>query len=158
MFYCREKHYPMITLESLSGFTEDKGAATRFARLFWPLSLSCITAFLCFGACILIPLFRGQTDPVPQIYMALAAASFAVVVVLFIITWRRMISYIPVSRQTLKPMEVFQLQDTIKEGRYGTGSIYALTKSDIFPSCVQVAGRLMFHRKLLILIVIIYYH
>ena len=118
MLFCKEKQYPMITLDELSGFTEDKRAAARFARRFWPLSLSCVAAFLCFGAFICIPLFRGQSDSVPQIYIVLAGASFVAAIVLFIIAWRRMVSHIPVSQQTSKPVEVFQLQDTIRDGKY----------------------------------------
>jgi hypothetical protein len=130
MLFCKEKQYPMITLDALSGFNEDKRAAARFARRFWPLSLSCVAALLCFGASILIPLFRGQSDPVPQVYVALAGTCFAVAVVLFIVTWRRMVSHIPVSQQTLKPMEVFQLQDTIKDGKYEL--VYLCRQSQTF--------------------------
>ncbi len=108
----------MIALESLSGFTENKRAATRFARRFWPLSLSCVVAFFSFAVFMIIPFLRGQLNPVPQIYVVLAGISFAITVVLFIITWRRMVSYIPISQHTLEPMEIFRLQDTIKEGKY----------------------------------------
>jgi len=108
----------MITLKELSGFTEDKRAAAHFSRRFWPLSLSCVAAFLCCGAFILIPLFRGQSDPVPQIYVILAGISFAALIVLFVITWRRMVSHVPASQHTSKLMEVFQLQDTIKDRKY----------------------------------------
>lgn len=118
MLFCNEKQYPMITLDELSGFTEDKRAATRFARRFWPLSLSCVAALLCFVSFIFIPLFRGQSDPVPQIYIVLAGASFAAAIVMFIITWRRMVSNLPTSQQTSKPMEVFQLEDSIRDGKY----------------------------------------
>ena len=130
MFFCKEKHYPMITLDALSGFTEDKRAAARFARRFWPLSLSCVAALLCFGAFIFIPGFRGQSDPVPQIYVVLAGVSFAVAVVLFIVTWRRMVSHIPVSQQTSQSMEIFQLQDTIKDGKYEL--VYLCRQSQTF--------------------------
>jgi protein-S-isoprenylcysteine O-methyltransferase Ste14 len=108
----------MITLDALSGFAEDKRAARRFARRFWPLSLSCVASLLCFGAFLFIPLYRGHSDPMPQIYVVLAGISFAVTIVLFSVTWRRMVADIPVSQHSSKPMEVFQLQDTIKEGKY----------------------------------------
>ena len=100
MLFCKEKQYPMITLDELSAFIEDKRAGARFARRFWPFSLSCVAALLCFGAFISIPLFRGQSDPVPQIYVVLAGVSFGAVIVLFVITWRRMVSHIPTSQQT----------------------------------------------------------
>jgi hypothetical protein len=67
---------------------------------------------------IFSPLFREQSDLVPQIYVVLAGASFAAAIVLFIITWRRMVSHLPVSQQTSKPTELFQLQDTIGDGKY----------------------------------------
>jgi protein-S-isoprenylcysteine O-methyltransferase Ste14 len=118
MFFCTEKRYPTITLDALSDFTEDKRAAERFARRFWPLSFSCVAALLCFGAFIFIPIFRGQSDSVPQIYVVLGVLSFAVAIVLFVFTWRRMVACVPVGQHSSKPMEVFQLQDTIKEGRY----------------------------------------
>lgn len=130
MFFCKEKPYPMIALESLSGFTENKRAANRFARRFWPLSLSCVAALLCVGVFIFIPLYRGQADSAPQIYVVLAGVSFVVTVVLFIITWRRMVSYIPISQHTLKPMEIFQLQDTIKDGKYEL--VYLCRQSQTF--------------------------
>jgi hypothetical protein len=130
MLFSKEKQYPMITLDELSGFPENKRAAARFARLFWPLSLSCVAALLSFGAFIFIPLFRGQSDPVPQIYVVLACVSFATVIVLFIITWRRMVSHTPVSQQTSKTMEVFQLQDTVKDGRYEL--VYLCRESQTF--------------------------
>ena len=120
----------MITLDALLGFTEDKRGAARFARRFWPFSLSCVATLLCFGASICIPIFRDQTDPVPQIYIVMAGVSFAACVVLSIITWRRMVSYIPVSQQTMKPMEVFQLQDTIKDGKYEL--VYLCRQSQTF--------------------------
>ena len=86
--------------------------------------------FFCFGAFILVPLFRGQADSVPPIYVLLAGVSFAGAVVLFIITWRRMVSYIPISEHTLKPMEIFQLQDTIKDGKYEL--VYLCRESQTF--------------------------
>ena len=118
MFFCNERPYPIITLDALSGFTEDKQAATRFSRRFLPFSLSCAAAFLCFGAFIVIPLVQGHTESVPQIYVVLAGVSFAVALLLFVVTWRRMVAYIPVSPHSSEPMEVFQLQDTIKDGKY----------------------------------------
>jgi hypothetical protein len=130
MLFCKEKQYPMITLDELSGFAENKRAAARFARRFWPLSLSCVAAFLCFGAFIFIPLFRGESDPVPQICVVLAGVSFAALIVLFIITWRRMISHTPISQQTSNPMEVFQLQDTVKDGKYEL--VYLCRQSQTF--------------------------
>jgi len=128
-FY-KQKQYPMIQLEALSGFTEDKRAAARFARRFRPLSLSCVAALLCFGACICIPLIQGHSNSVPQIYVVLAGVSFTAAIVIHNITWRRMVSYIPISQQTSKPMEVFQLQDTVKDGRYEL--VYLCRQSQTF--------------------------
>jgi hypothetical protein len=114
----QEKQYPMITLNELSAFTEDKRAEARFARRFWPFSLSCVAAFLGSLAFLFIPISSGKTDPVPQIYIVLMGVSFAATIVLFVITWRRMVLHIPDSQQTSKPMEVYQLQDTIKDEKY----------------------------------------
>jgi hypothetical protein len=130
MFFSIERHYPMITLEALSGFAEDKQAAKCFARRFWPLSLSCVASLLCFGAFLFFPLYRGQTDPMPQIYVVLAGVSFAVAIVLFSVRLRRMVADIPVSRHSSKPMEVFQLQDTVKDGKYEL--VYLCRQSQTF--------------------------
>ena len=118
MTFCKAKQYPMITLYELSAFTEDKRAGARFARRFWPFSLGCVAAFLCFVTFLFVPISSGQTDPVPRIYMVLMGVSFAAAIVLFVITWRRMVSYIPNSQETAKPMEVYQLQETIKLEKY----------------------------------------
>jgi hypothetical protein len=118
MLFCKEIKYPTISLEALSGFTEDKRAARRFARRFWPFSLTAVAAFLGCGTFIFIPLLRGQTDPVPQIYVVLAVSSFAVCLTFFIIAWRRMVSCVPIDEKTSEPLEVFQLMDSIKDEKY----------------------------------------
>jgi hypothetical protein len=116
--FCKEREYPLIALNTLPGFTEDKAAARRYRCRFLPWSLSCVTALLCFSACIAIPLWRKQYDPVPQIFMLLSGAFSAVCIVLFVATWRRMFRVIPVSARSGRPMEIYRLEDTIKDEKY----------------------------------------
>jgi hypothetical protein len=116
--FCKEKKYPLIALNALSGFSEDKVAARRFIYRFLPWSLSCVAALLGFGACIAIPLFRKQYDPVPQVYIVLAGASFALGIACFVATWRRMVGAVAISPRSGRPMEVYRLEDTIKDEKY----------------------------------------
>jgi hypothetical protein len=118
MFFCKEKNYPMISLQSLEGFSEDKQSQQCFTRRFYPLSIGCVVLLLCFGACLLIPIFKEQGDAVPLIYVVLGGVSFMVCIVLFVITWRRMVGAVPICQQSGQPMEVYQLEDTLKEGKY----------------------------------------
>ena len=85
----------MIALHALAGFSEDKEAARRFVNRFWPWSLGCVAALLSSGAFIFIPGWIGKYDPVPQIYVLLAGASFAFCIGLFVATWRRMVAAVP---------------------------------------------------------------
>jgi uncharacterized membrane protein YsdA (DUF1294 family) len=130
MLFCTKKDYPTITLQALAGFSEDKTAARRYTRRFLHLSLSCVAALLSFGAFICIPIFRGQGDSVPQIYVVLAGVSLLVAIVLFVITWRRMVGGVPISPRSGRPMEVYRLEDTVKEGRYEL--VYLCRQSQTF--------------------------
>jgi hypothetical protein len=116
--FCKEKEYPLIALNALTGFSEDKAAARRFTYRFLPWSMSCVAAMLGFGVCIAIPLFRKQYDPVPQIYILLAGASFAIGIAFFVATWRRMVAAAPISPRSGQPMETYRLEDTIKDEKY----------------------------------------
>lgn len=116
--FCKEREYPKIALHALAGFSEDKQAARRFTYRFLPWSLSCVAALLCFGTFIFIPLYLQKYDPVPQIYVFLAGTSFALCLVLSVATWRRMVAGVPVSPRSGQPMEVYQLEDTVKEEKY----------------------------------------
>jgi hypothetical protein len=116
--FCKEREYPRISLQTLLGFTEDKQAARRFTYRFLPWSLGSVAALLCFGVFLFIPLYIGKYDPVPQIFVILAGVSFTVCIVLFGITWRRMVSGVPVSPRSGQPMEVYQLEDTVKDEKY----------------------------------------
>ena len=118
MMFCKEKNYPTIAMDALAGFIEDKEAAKRYSYRFLPWSLSCVAALLCFGACIFIPVYRGQYDPVAQVYMLMAGVSFALCLGLFVAAWRRMVAEVPVSPRSGKPMEVYRLADTIEGGKY----------------------------------------
>jgi hypothetical protein len=137
MLFCTEKHYPTIPLQALAGFSEDKTASRRYTRRFLHLHLSCVAALLSFGAFICIPIFRGQCDNVPQIYVILAGVSFLVMIVLFVITWRRMVGGVPISPQSGKPMEVYRLEDTVIEGKYEL--VYLCRQSQTFFRMVFVA-------------------
>lgn len=125
--FCKQIEYPKITLQALVGFDEDSKTARCFTNRFLPWSLSCVAALLCFGACIAAPCWLKQYDPVPQIYIVLAATFFALSVVLFFATWRRMVNGAPVSLRSGLPMEVYQLEDTIKDEKYEL--IYVCRKS-----------------------------
>jgi hypothetical protein len=118
--FCEPKNYPMIGLNALAGFSEDKEAERRFTQRFLPGSLSCLAALLCFGACIVIPICtqKRAEDAVPHVYIILAAAFFVLSVGFFIATWRRMVREAPVSPRSGKPMEVYQLENTVKESKY----------------------------------------
>jgi hypothetical protein len=125
--FCKDKEYPLIALKALTGFSEDKEGARRFTYRFLPGSLSCVAALLGFGACIAIPLFRKQYDPVPQIYIVLAGASFVIGIALFVATWRRMVAAVPISTRSGQPMEIYRLEDTIKDEKYEL--VYVCRKS-----------------------------
>ena len=108
----------MITLRALAGFSEDKEAARRFTNRFLPWSLSCVAALLSFIAFIFIPGWIGKYDPMPQIYVLPAGASLALCLGLSVATWRRMVAGVPVSPRSGQPMEIYQLEDTVNEGKY----------------------------------------
>jgi hypothetical protein len=110
--FCKEKEYPLIALNSLAGFREDKAAARRFAYRFLPWSLSCVAAFVGVGASLAIPAFGKRYDPVPQVYMVLAGGCFALCFGLFVVTWHRMVATVPTSSHSGQPMEVYRLEDT----------------------------------------------
>ncbi len=116
--FCKEKEYPVIALQALEGFSEDKEAAKRFTWRYLPWTLSCVAALLCFGACIIMPICLKQADPVPPVYVLLAGTFFALCLGLFVAAWRRMVEGVPVSPRSGQPMEVYRLEDTIKEGKY----------------------------------------
>ena len=118
--FFKERKYPMIALHTLAEFNEDKKAAKRFTRRYLPLSLSCVAALLCLGASIIIPICnqKQRDDSIPEIFVGLAGVSFAVSIGLFVVTWRRMVSEIPISPQSRQPLEIYQLEDTAKEGKY----------------------------------------
>ncbi|PWU11857.1 MAG: hypothetical protein C5B50_22630 [Verrucomicrobia bacterium] len=116
--FCKERDYPLIALNALAGFSEDKLAARRFTYRFLPWSLSCLVAFLGFGASIVIPLMRKQYDPVPNVYVLTAAASFVLCVGFFVATWRRMVAAVPISPRSGQPMEVYRLEDVLKDKKY----------------------------------------
>ena len=116
--FCKEKEYPRIALHTLAGFSEDKQAAKKFMLRFLPWTLSLFAAFVCFGACIILPLWTQKYDPVPQIYVVGAGLSFAIGIALFIALWRRIVAEVPISPRSGQPMEVYQLEDTLKDEKY----------------------------------------
>lgn len=115
---CQPRDHPLITRRSLDGFSEDKEAARRYTRRHLRWSMSCVVALLCFAASITVPIYKGESNPVPEFYVVSAGASFAACIGLFVMTWRRMVRGIPVSTRSGQPMEVYRLEDTISEGRY----------------------------------------
>jgi len=116
--FCKEKEYPRIALHNLAGFNEDKQAAKKFVRRFLPWTMSLFGAFVCFGACIILPLWTQKYDPVPHIYVLVGGLSFAVGIALFVVLWRRMVAGVPISPHSGQVMEVYQLEDTLKDEKY----------------------------------------
>jgi hypothetical protein len=117
MPFSPKKRYPMITLDALGGFTEDKLAERDFKRRFLPVISVCILALLCFGVSVIIPLRQKTCDDLPLIYGLLAGVSFVIALGSIFCGWYWMIRTAPISPQSRQPMEIYQLEDTIKEGK-----------------------------------------
>ena len=117
MPFSPKKRYPMITLDALGGFTEDKLAEKHFKRRFLPLLLVCILAFLCFGVSVIIPLRHNSGDDLPPIYALLAVISFVIALGSIFCGWYWTIRTVPISPQSRQPMEIYQLEDAVKDGK-----------------------------------------
>ena len=124
------QQHPTIAFCSLDGFAEDSNAARLFERRFQPLILGGVaTAFVGFGVFGWLA-FRAQAredESSLATFTPLALASFLIGVCVCFVAYRRMVKAIPISPRSGQPMEIYQLEDTIKAGKYEL--IYVCRKS-----------------------------
>lgn len=113
-----KKHCPMITLAELGGFAEDKDAAKHFKRPIYPFLVVCGLAILCFVATGIATFRLPHGDNLPPMYALVAGISFLIIAASFFGAWCWMFRATPISPRSGKPMEVYQLEDTVKDGKY----------------------------------------
>jgi hypothetical protein len=115
-----EKPYPRITEQALAGFAENQLAGARFQRRFIPPAIACGVALLGFLGSLGVPMFLMDEDDgsFPKIFLVAAAGFLAASVGLFILTWKKMVSEVPISPATGQPMKVYQLENRLNDSDY----------------------------------------
>jgi hypothetical protein len=103
----------------VSGFVPDKHAARRFERRFLPLTITGLV--VAFGGSLgfMYLSYRAQQsqDKTVTVFICAAFASMLIGQGMCFLSYRRILHTAPISPQSGKPMEVYQLQDTADKDR-----------------------------------------